>query len=67
MVTQVTYVYICNKTGQKYVTGESKNWGFFNQICFSRKLSNDYHKKMKKISNATSESWKNKQKWPPKK
>ena len=41
MVTQMTYVYICNKTGQKYVTGESKNWFFF------RKLSNDYQKNEK--------------------
>ena len=56
MVTQVTYVYICNKTGQKYVTGESKNWFFFNQIFFSRKLSNDYQKEMKSLSNSTSES-----------
>ena len=36
-------------------------------IFFFRKLSNGYQKKMKNLSNATSESWKNKQKWPPKK
>ena len=54
----MTYIFVIQKVKNMYITGESKNWGFFNQNFFPE---------IKQwLSKKTSGSWKNKQNWSPK-